>query len=110
MNKSLNLPQPIDAYFIADRGDSEAVGKCFTDNAVVKDEGNTYNGLAAIKQWKIDSSKKYTYTCVPFASEVKDDITIVTSRVAGNFPGSPVDLRYFFGLEGNKISYLEVIL
>jgi len=110
MNKSLNLPQPIDAYFTADKGDSEAVGKCFTDNAVVKDEGNTYNGLAAIKQWKIDSSNKYTYTCVPFACEEKDGITMVTSRVEGNFPGSPVDLRYFFTLEGNKISSLEVIL
>lgn len=106
----INLPRPIDAYFAADRGDIEAVARCFSENAVVKDEGHTYNGLAAIKQWKKDSSKKYTYTSEPFASENKDGKTIVTSRVTGNFPGSPVDLRYFFDLDGNKIASLEIIL
>src|SRR2546422_11663623 len=39
--RSLSLPKPIAAYFAADRGDGEAVSQCFTDNAVVKDEGHT---------------------------------------------------------------------
>ena len=107
---SINLPKPIDAYFAADRDDSEAIARCFTDNAIVKDEGHTYNGLAAIKQWKTDSSNKYTYTSEPFASEEKDGKTIVTSRVTGNFPGSPVELRYLFGLVDNKIASLEIML
>ena len=107
---SINLPKPIDAYFAADRGDSETIAGCFTENAIVKDEGHTYNGLAAIQQWKTDSTKKYTYTSTPFASEEKDGKTIVTSRVAGNFPGSPVDLRYRFGLEDNKIAFLEIMI
>ncbi len=107
---SINLPKPIDAYFAADRGDSDEVARCFTENAVVKDEGHTHTGLAAIKQWQMDSSKKYTYTSTPLASENKDGKTIVTSRVTGNFPGSPVELRYLFGLEGNKIASLEIIL
>ena len=33
----------------------------------------------------------------------------VTSRLVGNFPGSPVDLRFLFKLEGNKIESLEII-
>lgn len=107
---SLNLPKPIAAYFAADRTDSEAFAVCFIDNAVVKDEGHTYQGLAAIQQWKTDSSKKYTYTSEPLATEEKDGKTIVTSRLTGNFPGSPVDLRFFFGLEGNKIASLEIAL
>lgn len=107
---SIKLPEPIDAYFEADKCDSETVAQCFTENAVVKDEGHTYNGFAAIKQWKMDTSNKYTYTVAPFACEEKDGKTIVTSRVAGNFPGSPVDLRYFFSLEGSKIASLEIIL
>lgn len=106
----LDLPESINIYFAADRGDGEAVARCFTDHAVVKDEGHIYNGLAAIKQWKTDSSKKYTYTSVPFACEERNGKTIVTSRLTGNFPGSPVDLRYFFGLEGNKIAFLEISL
>lgn len=107
---SLNLPKPIAAYFAADLSDSAAVAQCFTDNAIVKDEGHTYKGLSAIKQWKSDSSKKYTYTSEPFACEEKDGKAIVTSRLTGNFPGSPVDLRFFFGLEDNKIASLEIIL
>ncbi|WP_269621464.1 nuclear transport factor 2 family protein [Zhongshania sp. BJYM1] len=107
---SINLPKPIASYFSADLGDSETVAKCFTENAVVKDEGNTYIGQAAIKQWKADTSKKFTYTCEPFACEERDGKTIVTSRLTGNFPGSPVDLRYFFNIEGSSIASLEIIL
>ena len=105
---TLDLPEPIAAYFTADKGDSLAVSQCFTANAVVKDEGHTYNGLAAIKQWKADTSTKYQYTCEPFASERKDGRTVVTSRLTGNFPGSPVNLRFFFGLDGDKIATLEI--
>ena len=107
--KSLSLPKPIAAYFNADSGDSEAVSQCFTEYAVVKDEGHTYGGRAAIKQWKAEASKKYEYTSEPFAHEEKDGKIVVTSRLTGNFPGSPVDLRFFFTLEGDKIASLEII-
>ena len=61
--KSLNLPKPIAAYFTADKGDGDAVSRCFTDDAVVKDEGHTHRGQAAIKAWKMDASTKYEYKC-----------------------------------------------
>jgi len=107
--KSLNLPKPIAAYFTADEDDAKAVSQCFTENALVKDEGHTHTGRAAIEKWKTDASAKYQYTSEPFACEEKDGKTVVTSRLVGNFPGSPVDLRYFFQLEGEKISSLEII-
>jgi len=107
--RSLSLPKPIAAYFAADRGDGEAVSQCFTDNAVVKDEGHTHRGRAAIKKWKTDTSAKYEYTSEPIAFEEKEGKTVVTSHLVGNFPGSPVDLRYFFRLEGDKIASLEVV-
>ena len=92
--KSLNLPKPIAAYFAADKGDGDAVSRCFTEDAVVKDEGHTHRGRAAIKAWKMDASAKYEYTSEPFACEEKDGKTIVTSHLVGNFPGSPVERRY----------------
>jgi len=107
--RSLNLPKPIAAYFTADKGDGEAVSQCFTENAVVKDEGHTHEGRVAMKEWKTDASAKYEYTSEPFACEEKDGKTVVTSHLVGNFPGSPVDLRFFFGLEGDKIASLEII-
>ena len=106
---TLTLTKPIAAYFIADKTDSEAVSQCFTESAVVKDEGHTYQGRAAIKKWKADASTKYQYTCEPFACEEKDGRTVVTCRLTGNFPGSPVGLRFFFELEVDKIASLEIL-
>ena len=107
--KSLNLPKPIAAYFTPDKRDADAVSRCFTDDAVVKDEGRTHNGRAAIKQWKTGTSTKYEYTNEPVACEEKDGKIVVTSHLVGNFPGSPIDLRFFFKLEGDKIASLEII-
>jgi hypothetical protein len=76
---------------------------------VVQDEGHTYRGRAAIRQWKADASAKYQYTSEPFACEQKDGRVVVTSRLTGNFPGSPVNLRFFFGLDDGKIASLEII-
>jgi SnoaL-like domain len=105
---TLELPQPVAAYFTADKGDSEAVSQCFSENAIVKDEGHAYHGRAAIKKWKADASAKYQYTSEPFACDQKEGTFVVTSRLTGNFPGSPVNLRFFFTLEGGKIASLEI--
>jgi hypothetical protein len=109
MTERLNLPEPIAAYFGADKRDSEAIAGCFTKDAVVKDEGHTYTGILAIEQWKTESSTKYTYTSEPLTLDQRDGTTVVTSRLTGNFPGSPVDLRFFFRLERGKIAFLEII-
>jgi hypothetical protein len=109
LNMNLEMPKPVAAFFIADTVDAEAVARCFTETAVVKDEGHTYHGRAAIKQWKADASTKYQYTSEPFACEHKDGTVVVTSRLTGNFPGSPVNLRFFFGLESDKIASLDII-
>jgi hypothetical protein len=104
----LNLPEPIAAYFQADVHAGEASTHCFTEQAVVKDEGRTHSGHAAIKAWKIDASTKYSYTSEPIGLEEKDGDYVVTSRLTGNFPGSPVDLRFAFRLERGKIAFLEI--
>jgi len=106
---TLNLPKQVAAFFIADKLDGEAIAHCFTDDAVVKDEGHTYNGRAAIRKWKEDASAKYVYTCEPMKSEQRDRKVVVTCRLTGNFPGSPVDLRFIFELAGEQIALLEVV-
>ena len=107
---SLEMPKPVAAYFAADRESAAAVAECFTEGAVVKDEGHTYRGREAIKQWKTDASAKYQYTSEPFACEREDGKVTVTSRLTGDFPGSPVDLRFIFGLDGgDKIASLEIV-
>lgn len=107
---SIHLPPPIAAYFIADSTERASVADCFTENAVVKDEGKTHSGREAIHRWKTEASSKYTYISNPFAVARDGDRTVVTSHVSGNFPGSPVNLRYAFTLDGDKIAELEITL
>ena len=105
---SISLPEPIAAYFAADKLDAEAVARCFTNDAVVKDEGETHSGLAAIRRWKTEAAAKYTYTCEPFLVEREPGQTVVHSHLEGDFPGGQVDLRFFFRLERGKIASLEI--
>jgi SnoaL-like domain len=105
---SLDLPEPIAAYFAADKLDSDAISRCFTKDAVVKDEGHTYTGVAALQQWRANASVRYHYTSVPIHLDKTDGVTVVTCHLTGDFPGSPVDLRYFFQLERGKIANLEI--
>jgi ketosteroid isomerase-like protein len=106
---SVDLPTPIAVYIAAEnRGDTEALTQCFAEDAVVRDEDQTIEGLSAIKQWKAETRKKYQHTVEPLASAQKDGKTIVTNRLTGNFPGSPIDLEFVFTLDGNKITSLEI--
>ncbi len=50
--KDLNLPEAVARYFEADLSDGMAVARCFTNEGVVTDEGQTYSGSAAIAAWK----------------------------------------------------------
>ena len=107
---SVDLPTSIAIYIAAEnRGDTEALAECFADDAVVRDEGQTIEGLAAIKQWKAETKKKYQHAIAPLASVQKDGKTIVTNRLTGNFPGSPIELEFAFTLDGNKIVSLEIL-
>ena len=109
-NPQLNLPAPIAAYFEADRLDGEATARCFARDAVVTDEGHTHIGVDAIRAWKDASNQRYACTSTPTACVEEDGVTVVTSHTVGNFPGSPLDLRYFFRLEGGEITALTVTL
>ena len=71
----LKLPEPIAAYFQADAHAGEAITQCFTEQAVVRDEGRTYSGRAAIKAWKLDASTKYSYTSEPIGFEEGTAVT-----------------------------------
>ena len=106
---SVNLPTPVAIYITAaNRGETEALAECFAGSAVVRDEGKTIEGLAAIKKWMTETKQKYQHTIQPLASTQKDDKTIVTNRLTGNFPGSPIELEFVFTLHRNKIAALDI--
>jgi SnoaL-like protein len=106
---SIHLPPPIDLYIkIENSGDVESLPECFAPNATVHDEGQAYVGLAAIKEWKAETKKKYSHAVAPLEVADRDGKTVLKVRVSGNFPGSPVTLEFSFVLEGGKIASLEI--
>jgi hypothetical protein len=104
---ALTLPEPIAAYFAAEHK-PEALARCFTAQAVMKDDGHTYTGVDAIQAFMAEASAKYSATTVPFALEREDGFQTVQAQVTGNFPGSPIDLSYCFRLERGLIASLEI--
>jgi len=105
---SISLPPPIAAYFAADAADGNAVAACFTPEGVVRDEGRTHEGRAAISRWRADVGAKFAYVVAPLAVAQDGDRVVVTGRLTGDFPGSPVELTYAFTLEGSLIARLEI--
>jgi ketosteroid isomerase-like protein len=106
---TLALPKAIADYFAADAADGTSVSDCFTADAVVVDEKMTYRGRDAIAAWKSEASSKYEYVADPIAIDDQGEEIIVTAHLTGNFPGSPVDLRYGFTLSGDAIARLEIV-
>ncbi|MGV3548768.1 nuclear transport factor 2 family protein [Rhizobium sp.] len=106
---TIKLPKAIEDYFDADRtGNPDAVAAAFGQTGVVKDMGKTHRGRDAIRAWMVEAGQRYTYTAEPFFIGTQNGKTQVTAHVVGTFPGSPIDLRYFFVLADDKVAELEI--
>src|SRR5712691_5167863 len=106
---SIQLPPPVDLYIqLENAGDTERLSACFAPNAIVRDEGRTYEGLAAIKAWKAETKKQYHHTVTPLEVAQQHGKTVLTATLTGTFPGSPVTVHFDFVLEAGKIIYLEI--
>lgn len=107
---SLDLPTPVSKYFEATNAqDLDAMLSAFADDASVRDEGQDMIG-SAIREWIDDTTQKYRATVTPIGARQADERTIVTARVSGTFPGSPIELRYHFTITGERIGRLEITL
>jgi len=104
-----NLPKPIAVYVSAENtGDTNLFDQCFADSATVRDENDTHEGLDAIKKWKAETKRKYQHSIDPLSLVEKDGAFVVTNRLTGNFPGSPIELEFVFTIRNDKITSLEI--
>src|SRR5262245_29894921 len=106
---AIQLPAAIEQYFqIENYGALDRVQECFATDAIVRDECQTYEGVAAIKNWMAATKKKYSHTVAPLELAERDDQAILKARLAGNFPGSPITVNFSFVMAGGKIRSLQI--
>jgi hypothetical protein len=106
---TLDLPQPVAGYFAAvESDDFEALARCFAADGIVRDERRTIIGPAEIRDWMAEAKRKYRHRTSPSAVVHRDGSIVVTARVAGDFPGSPITLEHIFRVVGGKIAELEI--
>lgn len=103
----MNLPRII-AELVKKQNnfDSVAYARCFTETAVVFDEGKTHNGRAEIEQWIDKSNKEYNATMEPLHYDEKENM--LSAEISGSFPGSPVILKFHFQLSNGLIQSLKI--
>ena len=105
----LTLAPEIANYIAADHAhDAERFGQCFAEQAVVRDEGQTYRGRPEIQNWHLASKAKYQHRLEPLTAVEDGGRTVVTMRLTGNFPGSPAEVGFAFRLADGKIAELEI--
>ena len=86
---SIELPAPIDLYFTSENThDPSAIEMCFAADAIVRDEGKTITGVAAIKAWRIESGEKYHHTIEPLSVSALGGKVMGSKRIGlpGNRP------------------------
>ncbi|RYD78095.1 MAG: nuclear transport factor 2 family protein [Sphingobacteriales bacterium] len=103
----MNLPKVVTELVNTQNSfDSFAYANCFTENAVVFDEGKTHNGRIEIEKWIDKANKEYRATMKPL--DYITDEEILKVEVSGNFPGSPIILSYHLKIEDGLINSLKI--
>ena len=87
--------------------DSLAYANCFTETAVVFDEGKTHNGRKEIEKWIDEANKKYQATMKPL--EYSETEHTLKTEVSGTFPGSPIVMTYLYEFQDDLIQSLKIV-
>ena len=99
--------QIIDRYFeLATQTDSEPYFAQFTPDAVVEDEGHEHHGIEEIRRWRTEVPQVH-YDVLSTVESGAGQTT--TAQISGAFPGSPVNLSFYFEMESDgRIAVLRI--
>ena len=111
MKKEMKLPQPIENYIRAiNAGDVDPLMSGFAQDAVVKDVGREFRGLAAIKQWADHEIFAVNVSLDVVELVERDGQIIVTVKIDGTFDRTglpdPLLMDHCFTIAGDKIATL----
>jgi hypothetical protein len=104
-----HLPDPLIAYFaLASEAETTGLAEVFVADAIVRDEGREHRGLAAIRDWRVDTMARTPFTARPLSVDEQGGVLVVAAEVTGAFPGSPLKLAHRFTLRGGRVAVLEI--
>lgn len=105
----IELTPPLSTYFEASNAhDAEAAAALFGETAVVHDEQADHRGRAEIRAWAQGTYDQYHVRLTPREARGEGDAVVVTTGVAGTFPGSPIELQFRFVTDGDRIEELRI--
>ena len=105
----MKLPSIIaDLLTAQEKYDSNAFSECFSDDAVVFDEGKTYRGKKEVRQWNEMTNTRYKTKYEPLEVTTKGDKITLKAKISGTFPGSPAIIEYHFETKNSKITSLQI--
>ena len=105
----MNLPKVITDLVTAQNNfDSVAYANCFSETAVVFDEGRTHNGRKEVEQWIADANEQYKAVMKPVSFEEKETESLLKAEASGKFGGSPIVLSYHLEIAGELIQSLRI--
>jgi hypothetical protein len=104
----MNLPEVVASLVKAQNNfDSTAYADCFSETAVVFDEGKTHTGRKEIKNWIDEANKKYGAKMNPI--DYSEAEQTLKTEVYGSFAGSPITMKYHYEFENGLIQSLKIV-
>jgi len=88
--------------------DGVAYTECFSDTAVVFDEGHTHKGRVEIQHWNEKSNQEYQTVLKPVSYEEGKNDAVLKGEISGTFPGSPAILNFHFVFQEELIKSLKI--
>jgi hypothetical protein len=108
---SPGLPKVIETFFDAsNKYDVPLLTGCLTENAVLNDNGKTFNGHGVIAEYICGTHAKLSIEVKVEHVVFTENETVVTAKLYGNYDGSPAALDFHFSLEGQRIKCLNIVL
>ncbi|MEC0245112.1 nuclear transport factor 2 family protein [Paenibacillus chitinolyticus] len=109
------LPQVIqDIIAASNKPDPDAYVDCFSEDALVLDEGKEWAGKAAIRRWSAEHHFRANIFLEPIQAKQHEAEIVVVFKVDGDFDKTglpdPLYLNFYFQIRDNKIKRLAIRL
>jgi NAD(P)-dependent dehydrogenase (short-subunit alcohol dehydrogenase family) len=106
---TIDFPPAISRYLDSQKADRlPDLSDIFDTDAVVRDEGRTHRGLAALGEWMRATKEKYVVELTPLGFSHQGESAKLLVHLEGNFPGNRAALMHVFSLREGLIDSLEI--